>query len=189
MAKDLRFAYEPVRLIFEQTKSFSKTLVVLPRIMEAGNKVGNETLAELALEEEEEANQSHILEGLFFDTRHKLEAKRSSLNVNPFLDDDPNLHLKAEPSDLTSDTRKLSEEEMYDLFGGPLPQSTVEDSQSLIQPEQEVRAEFKRLTMTVTAHDTTALEEFKQKLDPDVLRAWTMELILERTAPPLKSSP
>jgi hypothetical protein len=75
MAADLGFAYKPVRLIFEQTKSFSKTLVVLHRIMEAGNKVGNETLAELALEEddeEEEANQSHILDGL--SVRHSPQA-------------------------------------------------------------------------------------------------------------------
>ncbi|EDR11090.1 uncharacterized protein LACBIDRAFT_324598 [Laccaria bicolor S238N-H82] len=251
MAADLGFAYKPVRLIFEQTKSFSKTLVVLRRIMEAGNKVGNEMLAELALEEEddedEQANQSHILDGLSPNTRHKPEAKRPSLNVKPVLDDDqiseyspptksragqfsrlvrqgredealsrerrrsgplprdlstpmqpptpsppPTLHPKAEPGDLTSDTRKLSEEDMYDLFGGPLSQSTIEDSQCQIQPEpnvQEIKAEFERLAMTVTAHDTTALEEFEQKLDPDLLRAWTMELILERTAPPLKSSP
>jgi hypothetical protein len=254
MAADLGFAYKPVQLIFEQTKSFSKTLVVLRRIMEAGNKVGNEALAELTLEddkeeeeeEEDEANQSHILDGLFFDTRHKPEAKRSSLNVKPFLDDDqiseyspstkyragqcsrlvkqgreeealsrerqcneplprnssppmqhltqsppPTLHPKAEPSDLTSDTGKLSEEEMYELFGGPLSQSTAEDSESQIQPKpniQELKAEFIRL-VTVTAHHTTALEEFEKKLDPDVVRAWTMEMILERTAPPLKSSP
>jgi hypothetical protein len=253
MAADLGFAYKPVRLIFEQTKSFSKTLVVLRRIMEAGNKVGNETLAELALEdnegeddEEEEANQSHILDGLSFDTRHKLEAKRPSLHVKPDLDDDqiseyspptksraghfsrlvkqgredealsrerrrsgpllrnslpptqpptpsppPTLHPKAQPGNLTSDTGKLSKEEMYDLFGGPLSQSTVEDSQSQIQPEpnvRELKAEFKRLATIVKAHDTTALEELEQKLDPDVLRAWTIELILEQTAPPLKSS-
>lgn len=250
MAADLGFAYKPVRLIFEQTKSFSKTLVVLRRIMEAGNNVGNETLAELALEDDEaedddEANQSHILDGLFFDTRHKPEVKRSSLNANPFLDDGqiseyspstksraefsrlvkqereedalsrerqrsgrlprnsspstqpptpsplPTLHPKAEPGDLTSDTQKLSEEEMYDLFGGPLSQPTVEDSRSQIGPEphlQELKAEFKRLAMTVTAHDTTAFE-FEQKLDPHVLRAWTLELILERTAPPFTPSP
>ena len=255
MAADLGFAYKPVRLIFEQTKSFSKTLVVLRRIMEAGNKVGNETLAELALEDneededdddEEEANQSHILDGLSFDTHHKPAAKRPSLNVKPDLDDDQiseyspptksragqfsrlvkqgredealsrerrrsgplprnsstpmqpptpsppsTLHPKAEPGNLPSDTRKLSEETMYDLFGGPLSQSTVEDSQSQIQPEpnvQELRAEFKRLAMIVTAHDTAALEEFEQKLDSDVLRVWTMELILERTAPPSKFS-
>ena len=252
MATDLGFAYKPVRLIFEQTKSFNKTLVVLHRIMEAGNKVGNETLAELALEDDEEedddddeANQSHIPDDHFFDTPHKAKAKRASLNDNPFLDDDqvsensprtksraefsrlvkqgredealsrerqrsghlprnsspptqlptpshpPTLHPKAEPGNLTSDTRKLSDEEMYDLFGGPLSQSTVEDSQHRIQTEhhvQELKAEFKRLAMTVTAHDTTALE-FEKKLDPAVLRAWTMELILERTAPPLKSSP
>jgi hypothetical protein len=85
----------------------------------------------------------------------------------------------------------LSEEEMRDLFGGPLSQSTMEDSQSQIQPEpnvQELKAEFKRLATTVKASDTTALEELEQKLDPDVLRAWTIELILEQTAPPLKSS-
>lgn len=181
----------------------------------------------------------------FFDTRHKPEVKRSSLNANPFLDDGqiseyspstksraefsrlvkqereedalsrerqrsgrlprnsspstqpptpsplPTLHPKAEPGDLTSDTQKLSEEEMYDLFGGPLSQPTVEDSRSQIGPEphlQELKAEFKRLAMTVTAHDTTAFE-FEQKLDPHVLRAWTLELILERTAPPFTPSP